>query len=52
MFPSIYPDTAYLPSVDGGRRAPSLETQAGVPARGPSNVLLWTGAAAKRNLAT
>ncbi len=41
-----------LPTVDGGWRTPSLEKQIGVPARKLSNVLLWTGPAAKRILAT
>ena len=36
-----------LSTVDDGRHAPSLEKQTGVPRREQSNVLLWTGAAAK-----
>lgn len=36
----------------GGRHAPSLEKQAGVPTQKLSNVLLWTGEAAQHILDT
>ncbi len=36
-----------LPTVDAGRRAPSLKKQPGVPAQKLSYVLLWTGPAVK-----
>ena len=41
-----------LPTVDGGQCAPSLEKQTGVTAWKQRNVLLLTGPAAKRILAT
>ena len=41
-----------LPTVDDGRHTPSLKKQTGVTALEQSNVMLWTGAAAKLILDT
>lgn len=41
-----------LLTVDASRHAPSLEKQAAVQAQTLSNVMLWTGSAAKHILAT
>lgn len=39
-----------LPTVDGSQDIPSLGKQVGVPPQVVTNVLLWTGAAAKNGV--
>lgn len=45
-----YQFISLLPTVDGGQDIPSLGNQVGVPPQMVSNVLLWTGAAAKNGV--